>query len=162
MKLALVLAVGPKPAEKAIPIGVSPFIIGRAAECHLRPASTIVSHRHCAIRLTTDKAFVRDLGSTNGTYLNGQRAREEMELHNGDQIQVGPLLFVVQLPAESSSARLSSALGKESNGTPGPSSVESSDTAEAKVPTGETELVAPATLQEESQSRTEEPQSGKE
>ena len=45
--LSLVVASGPHEG-RAIPL-VLPFVIGRAAGCHLRPASALVSHEHCRI-----------------------------------------------------------------------------------------------------------------
>jgi pSer/pThr/pTyr-binding forkhead associated (FHA) protein len=63
----------------------------------LRPASPLVSNRHCALLVRGGKAFVRDLGSTNGTYVNNQRLTEEIPLHDRDQLQVGPVAFQVRL-----------------------------------------------------------------
>jgi pSer/pThr/pTyr-binding forkhead associated (FHA) protein len=55
-----------------------------------------VSRKHC--RLTKDKGQVRveDLGSSNGTYVNGQRV-PQADLQPGDSLQVGPVVFVVQI-----------------------------------------------------------------
>jgi pSer/pThr/pTyr-binding forkhead associated (FHA) protein len=49
------------------------------------------------LRVTADGAFLRDLGSRNGTLVNGTRLMKERDLQDGDQLQVGPLLFEVQL-----------------------------------------------------------------
>jgi pSer/pThr/pTyr-binding forkhead associated (FHA) protein len=96
MKLTLLIASGAgKPKE--IPIGASPFLIGRDPACRLRPASALVSNRHCAVALRTGRAVVTDLGSTNGTFLNGQRIEGEHQLQDGDLLQVGPLNFMVHL-----------------------------------------------------------------
>src|SRR5262249_28064654 len=84
-------------AGKVIPISVSPFLIGRNPACHLRPASVMVSGRHCALWVRSGWTAVRDLGSTNGTFLNGERVADERELHDGDRLQVGPLIFDVRL-----------------------------------------------------------------
>ncbi|MER3416751.1 MAG: hypothetical protein C4297_11145 [Gemmataceae bacterium] len=96
MKLSLIVTQG-KAAGQEIPIRVAQFLIGRDSQCHLRPASPLVSKRHCAVLLREGKAFVRDFGSTNGTFVNGQQVQGEKELHNGDEIRVGPLVFKVKV-----------------------------------------------------------------
>ena len=55
------------------------FIVGRAPECKLRPNSDMVSRRHCMITYGEGKATIRDLGSRNGTLLNGERISGECE-----------------------------------------------------------------------------------
>src|SRR5262245_57703326 len=88
--------------------------IGRADECELRlPASweyMDVSRRHCLIEVRPTGARVRDLGSRNGTYLNGEgigrRTQREIfevstpetppyELRHGDELRVGATVFRV-------------------------------------------------------------------
>jgi pSer/pThr/pTyr-binding forkhead associated (FHA) protein len=96
MKLSLVVLNG-KPEGKEIPIRLSQFLIGRDADCHLRPASPLISKRHCAILLRDEKAFIRDFGSTNGTILNQAPLQGEAELNDGDMLKVGPLAFQVKI-----------------------------------------------------------------
>jgi pSer/pThr/pTyr-binding forkhead associated (FHA) protein len=71
-------------------------IIGRRQDCDLRIPLGEVSRKHC--RLTKDKGqvHVEDLGSSNGTYVNGQRV-PQADLQPGDSLQVGPVVFVVQI-----------------------------------------------------------------
>jgi pSer/pThr/pTyr-binding forkhead associated (FHA) protein len=97
MKLSLVVLTPGKQQGKVIPVLTSPFLIGRDPECHLRPASPIISARHCAVALDGNRASVRDLHSTNGTFVNGKRVQGEAELLQGDHLQVGPLAFSVRL-----------------------------------------------------------------
>lgn len=96
MDLRLLVLQG-KPEGKEIPIRVPKFIIGRTAECHLRPNSELVSRQHCQFTIDGDVARVRDLGSSNGTIVNGERLTEEVVISDGDLIQVGPLAFQVIL-----------------------------------------------------------------
>ncbi|HEX4589178.1 MAG TPA: FHA domain-containing protein [Gemmataceae bacterium] len=96
MKLRLVV-VGGVHDGKAIPINLPQFVIGRDAQCQLRPASPAISKRHCAILVRGSQVFVRDFGSTNGTFVNGELVQGETELHNGDKLKVGPLEFGVGL-----------------------------------------------------------------
>jgi len=99
MKLSLVVLTAGKVEGKVIPIARSPFVIGRDPKCHLRPASAIISKRHCALLTEGGKVSVRDFGSTNGTLVNGKRVQGDAELHHGDRLQVGPLTFRVRLEA---------------------------------------------------------------
>jgi predicted component of type VI protein secretion system len=100
MKLSLVVATrGNKMEGKVIPIALPQFLIGRDPQCQLRPASSLISKRHCALLMREEKAFVQDFGSTNGTLVNQHPVRGEQELHNGDLLQVGPLEFRVVVEA---------------------------------------------------------------
>jgi pSer/pThr/pTyr-binding forkhead associated (FHA) protein len=96
MKLSLVVEGGVH-SGKAIPITLPQFVIGRDAQCQLRPASAAISKRHCAILVRGSQVFVRDFGSTNGTFVNGELVQGEVELHNNDKLKVGPLEFIVAL-----------------------------------------------------------------
>lgn len=96
MKLSLVVAQG-NPPGKEIPIRLSQFLIGRDPDCHLRPASPLVSKRHCAILQRDDQVFVRDFNSTNGTFINQVPLKGERELKSGDELRLGPLVFTVKI-----------------------------------------------------------------
>jgi pSer/pThr/pTyr-binding forkhead associated (FHA) protein len=96
MKLSLVVAQG-NPPGKEIPIRLSQFLIGRDPDCHLRPASPLVSKRHCAILQRDNQVFVRDFNSTNGTYVNQVQIKGERELKSGDELRLGPLVFNVKI-----------------------------------------------------------------
>jgi len=96
MKLSLVVASGLH-AGKAIPITVPQFVIGRDPQCQLRPASSAISKRHCAIFVRGKEVFIRDFGSTNGTFVNDKLVEGEVPLKDGDTIKAGPLDFKVQL-----------------------------------------------------------------
>jgi predicted component of type VI protein secretion system len=85
---------------REIPIRLSQFVIGRDPECHLRPASPLVSKRHCAILVREGKVFLRDFDSTNGTFLNQEPLKGEKELKDGDEVKVGPLQFQVKITAD--------------------------------------------------------------
>jgi serine/threonine-protein kinase len=65
------------------------FLIGRNPDAHLYlPDDRYFSRNHCLLEINPPRAFVRDLRSTNGTYLNGQRITDAF-LNNGDRIQCG-------------------------------------------------------------------------
>lgn len=105
MKLSLVVMTPGKSEGKAIPITLAQFLIGRDPQCQLRPASASISKRHCAILVRSGKVFVRDLDSTNGTFVNETPVKGEVELHHDDKLKIGPLLFGVCIEAKKLSAR---------------------------------------------------------
>jgi predicted component of type VI protein secretion system len=99
MKLSLVVLTPGANQGKVLEIKLSQFVVGRDPQCHLRPASPMISKRHCAVLQREGKAYVHDFNSTNGTFLNNEQVTGEMELHNGDQLKIGPLLFTVMIEA---------------------------------------------------------------
>ncbi len=95
MKISLLVLTPGKSEGKAIPIALAQFLIGRDPQCNLRPASPLISKRHCAILNKNGNLFVRDFNSTNGTFVNNEQVKEERALHNDDVLKVGPLEFKV-------------------------------------------------------------------
>ncbi len=76
---------------RPVPVSGPRFLIGRRPDCQLRLGSPQVSKLHAAIERRDGRTFLVDLGSTNGTMLNGRPLRgREAEVHDGDRIQVGP------------------------------------------------------------------------
>lgn len=98
MRISLEVTQGAKAGAK-IPVPLPQFIVGRDPQCHLRPASPLISKRHCALLAKNGKAYVRDLNSTNGTFVNEQQVKDEVELHEADQLRLGPLVFIVRVEA---------------------------------------------------------------
>jgi pSer/pThr/pTyr-binding forkhead associated (FHA) protein len=96
MKISLVVMDGAHKG-KEIPIKGPEFVIGRDPQCQLRPASPMISRKHCAVVEREGKIFLHDFGSTNGTHVNGQRVNGEVELHNEDRIKVDPLDFQIKM-----------------------------------------------------------------
>src|SRR5262249_57216804 len=98
MKLSLVVAQGVH-SGKVIPVTAAEFIIGRDPQCQLRPASPAISKQHCALSIRGGKAYIRDCGSTNGTFINGEQVAGEREVKSGDRLKGGPLEFDLRLEA---------------------------------------------------------------
>ena len=73
--------------------------IGRKTDCDIRIPLVEVSRRHAEISVDDDGAVLRDLGASNGTFLNNRRISEE-DLEPGDQILIGPVVFTVQIDGE--------------------------------------------------------------
>jgi len=67
--------------------------IGRSDENSVRLSDRFVSSRHALICLRDGRRLLVDRGSTNGTFLNGERVEEEVELHDGDRIAMGNTVF---------------------------------------------------------------------
>ena len=85
------------PLEKAI------VLIGRQADCDVSLThSRKVSRKHCCVAQVNDSFVVRDLGSTNGVFVNGSRVRKEAGLTLGDELAIGDVRFRLQAKAPSS------------------------------------------------------------
>jgi diguanylate cyclase (GGDEF)-like protein len=69
------------------------FTIGREEGNHIVVDLDNVSRRHAMIIRRQGRMFVKDLGSTNGTYLNDQEVTQETPLRSGDLIKVGGSIF---------------------------------------------------------------------
>lgn len=78
---------------RRIPLGGNPLVIGRLPECDVVLADGNVSRRHAEIRPHGDGWVLADLGSTNGTRLNGFRLTAPRELRSGDEIAMGNSLL---------------------------------------------------------------------
>ncbi len=83
----------------SIPLPQGKFLVGREEDCHLRPNSDLVSRHHCVFTVDDFSVRLRDLGSTNGTFVNGERLKGAVMLKQGDRVVIGKLDFVVVLKA---------------------------------------------------------------
>lgn len=72
-------------------------VIGRREDCDLRIPVSEVSRKHCRIIKDGDTIRAEDLGSSNGTFHNGQRISGSVQIEPGDSVQVGPVVFVLQV-----------------------------------------------------------------
>jgi pSer/pThr/pTyr-binding forkhead associated (FHA) protein len=107
MLQAKLKVVGGRHHGRVIPLATKKFLIGREQDCHLRPNSELVSRHHCVFTVDDFSVHVRDLGSTNGTFVNEQRVRGEILLNSGDRIRVGKLDFELAIgePVAAASSR---------------------------------------------------------
>jgi pSer/pThr/pTyr-binding forkhead associated (FHA) protein len=99
MQVKLVVVKG-RPMGKEIPLPSTVFVIGRDAKCHLRPHCELVSQQHCAIARQGGRVVVRDLHSSNGTFVNDQRIQGQIAVKHGDTLRVGTLAFGFQISSD--------------------------------------------------------------
>jgi pSer/pThr/pTyr-binding forkhead associated (FHA) protein len=85
-----------KPQDKQVEIAAGVTKVGRDPESDLIIAVASVSRHHCEIINQGNQLIIRDNGSGNGTIVNGQKV-EQQALHPGDEIQIGPLTFAVEI-----------------------------------------------------------------
>jgi predicted component of type VI protein secretion system len=71
-------------------------VVGRREDCDLRIPLSDVSRKHCRLIINGEAIKIEDLGSSNGTYVNGERV-QHAELSPGDTLQIGPVVFVLQV-----------------------------------------------------------------
>jgi DNA-binding winged helix-turn-helix (wHTH) protein len=77
-------------AAQSVPLPEGEHLIGRGEDCRIRSDSTKVSRHHARVRVTSERLLVEDLGSRNGTWVNGRRLAGAAELTAGDSVRVGP------------------------------------------------------------------------
>jgi pSer/pThr/pTyr-binding forkhead associated (FHA) protein len=76
------------------------LLIGREEDCHLRPDSEFISRHHCALLLDDYTLRIRDLGSKNGTFVNGRRiGAGDTILLQDDVVSIGEITFVIDFTA---------------------------------------------------------------
>jgi pSer/pThr/pTyr-binding forkhead associated (FHA) protein len=90
------------------------FVLGRSRSCGLRlPGDPTVSRQHCLIEVDQGRAWVQDLGSLNGTHINGSKIGQRLptfgdatmlqparqELHHGDVLRICANVFHVEVVA---------------------------------------------------------------
>ena len=93
--------------EWIVTIESSPFIIGRADDCHLKLVDKHISRHHSEIRSSGDLLWVRDLGSTNGTFVNQSRIINAQLLEPEDIISIGQYRFKLKSVSVSNHAAAS-------------------------------------------------------
>ncbi len=78
-------------------------VIGRDPHCDIIVGGAHVSRRHAEFQIRSGQLWVKDLGSSNGTFVNGKR-NDETALQNGDEVKFDAMIFKVVGPAESVAA----------------------------------------------------------
>lgn len=100
MRVTLRVLAGPYHGQEFVFDQHDTFLIGRSENAHLYlPEDRFFSRHHCLLEIAPPRCFLRDLGSTNGTYVNGQRVQESF-LKSGDRIQGGQTVLEVDVQVE--------------------------------------------------------------
>jgi signal transduction histidine kinase len=82
-----------QPGERSFEIGAEPLLVGRAEEHPVAIPDKSLSRNHARIERTGDAVFIVDLGSKNGTFVNGAPVTRA-ELHHGDRVVLGDIAFL--------------------------------------------------------------------
>jgi eukaryotic-like serine/threonine-protein kinase len=100
MRVTLRVLAGPYHGQEFVFDQHDTFLIGRSENAHLYlPEDRFFSRHHCLLEIAPPRCFLRDLGSTNGTYVNGARVQESF-LKSGDRIQGGQTVLEVDVQVE--------------------------------------------------------------
>ena len=90
----MVAVLTPTDGGKPIVVDKAVILVGRHPDCdYILQASRKVSRRHLCVVQVNDQYLVRDLGSMNGIWINGQRVEREHPITIGDELSIGDLVF---------------------------------------------------------------------
>ncbi|GAB3187200.1 hypothetical protein GCM10027259_53310 [Micromonospora palomenae] len=92
-------------AVRLVPLTTDALTIGRAPGNELPIDSKLVSRLHALVERFPSGWTIRDLGSTNGTTVNGAAVREARLLRDGDRVEIGPARLLFRAPAELTGTR---------------------------------------------------------
>ena len=82
--------------EWKVVVETDPFIVGRDDGCELKLIDKRISRRHFEIRRGGDLIWIRDLESTNGTFVNNKKIKQAELLEPGDIISIGKFKFCIK------------------------------------------------------------------
>lgn len=93
-------------------LGEGEHILGRDPVAEICLDSSTVSRRHARIRVAGDQAMLEDLGSKNGTFLDGQPVRSPLPLRHGSEIRLGAVRLTFRVLRPAGSTETASASGR--------------------------------------------------
>ncbi len=89
---------GPLEGHKYIVKSDVPILVGRSEEANIRISyDEFCSRRQALIYWENEKCYIKDLESTNGTFVNGDKIRGVIELNNNDTVRMGNTEFVISI-----------------------------------------------------------------
>lgn len=83
-------------ASTAVKLQDGTTTAGRQDDCHLRIRSSQVSRKHCELFEKHGLLLVKDLGSSNGTFVNGKKIDGQRVMEPGDELSIGPITFRIE------------------------------------------------------------------
>ncbi|MGH7820841.1 MAG: FHA domain-containing protein, partial [Candidatus Binatia bacterium] len=86
-----------RPETRTVEVTTSEVLLGKHAECDVVLADARVSKRHARLVLQGEGVLLEDLGSTNGTYLDGEPVTGKVRIERGRDISIGP--FTIRIAA---------------------------------------------------------------
>ncbi len=89
----------PQSVPRSVPIHATPFLIGRRRDADLALDCPTISGRHAEVVWLRESLQVRDLGSMNGTFINGRRIADLTPVEAGDYLQLAGIVFRVNQAA---------------------------------------------------------------
>ena len=84
---------------RALP-SVGSILVGRGSRVHVRVTDATISRRHARLDIVDGRCWLFDLGSSNGTFVNGRRIAEATPIENGDVVRFGRVVFELSLVLE--------------------------------------------------------------
>ena len=75
------------------PVTKDVMLLGRHPDCDIQLQSNMLSRKHARLLREGEAFFIEDLGSGNGTFLNGKRIEARMPINHNDRVKLGPLLL---------------------------------------------------------------------
>lgn len=84
--------------RSGFPLNKDHMIVGREVQCAIMLNDNSVSRQHSSVTRLAEGYLLKDLGSSNGTYVNGHRVQEAL-LKDGDRISIGDCEFWFEAPA---------------------------------------------------------------
>ena len=84
--------------RSGFPLNKDHIVVGREVQCHIMLNDNSVSRQHSSVTRLAEGYLLKDMGSSNGTYVNGHRIQEAL-LKDGDRISIGDCEFWFEAPA---------------------------------------------------------------
>ena len=97
--LLTLTAIEGKSEIPGLTLGPGEYLFGRSEECAIRIGTDnrqAVSRRHCLLLVEPRGAFVSDLRSRNGTWVNSRRVTDRHPVGDGDRLRIGSIVFLVR------------------------------------------------------------------
>jgi predicted component of type VI protein secretion system len=91
-------------AAQALKLGAGVTTVGRQDGCQLQIKSSQVSRKHCELFEKKGLLLVKDLGSSNGTFVNGKRVKDQLVLEPGAELMIGGVKFRIERAADGAAA----------------------------------------------------------